>query len=135
MCVGGLHHLGTNKVQLVLLYIPRNNFRIPHATLTLILILILILTLTITNPNPYPNSNPNPNPKVGRVRGVFWSYAHTTDVTELNSEKVYLRSQILERASIGEYWNNFSVPVLPENVTFTFFRTCWCYSEAYNTGT
>ena len=23
---------------------------------------------------------------------------------------------------------------LPENVIFTFFRTCWCYSEAYNTG-
>ena len=44
-------------------------------------------------------------------------------------------SQILERPSIGEYWNIFDVPVLPENVTFTFFRTCWCYSEAYNTGT
>ena len=52
-----------------------------------------------------------------------------------NSEKVYLRSQILERPSIGEYWNIFGVPVLPENVIFTFFRTCWCYSEAYNTGT
>ena len=51
------------------------------------------------------------------------------------SEKVYFRSQILERPSIGEYWNFFGVPVLPENVIFTFFRTCWCYSEAYNTGT
>ena len=50
-------------------------------------------------------------------------------------EKVYFRSQILERPSIGEYWNIFDVPVLPENVIFTFFRTCWCYSEAYNTGT
>ena len=50
-------------------------------------------------------------------------------------EKVYFRSQILERPSIGEYWNIFNVPVLPENVIFTFFRTCWCYSEAYNTGT
>ena len=49
-------------------------------------------------------------------------------------EKVNFRSQILVRPSIGEYWNIFVVPVLPENVTFTFFRTCWCYSEAYNTG-
>ena len=51
------------------------------------------------------------------------------------SEKVYFRSQILERPSIGEYWNISGVPVLPENVIFTSFRTCWCYSEAYNTGT
>ena len=49
-------------------------------------------------------------------------------------EKVYFRSQILERPSIGEYWN-ISGAVLPENVIFTFFGTCWCYSEAYNTGT
>ena len=52
-----------------------------------------------------------------------------------NMEKVYFRSQILERPSIGEYWNIFGVPVLPENVIYTLFRTCWCYSEAYNTGT
>ena len=51
------------------------------------------------------------------------------------SEKVYFRSQILECPSIGQYWNIFGVPVLPENVILTFFRTCWCYSEAYNTGT
>ena len=51
-----------------------------------------------------------------------------------NVEKVYFRSQILERPSIGEYWNIFGVPVLPENVIFTFFRTCWSYLEAYNTG-
>ena len=51
------------------------------------------------------------------------------------TEKVYFRSQILERPSIGEYWNISGVPVLPENMIFTFFRTCWCYSEAYNTGT
>ena len=50
-------------------------------------------------------------------------------------EKVNFRSQILERPSIGEYWNISGVPVLPENVIFTSFRTCWCYSEAYNTGT
>ena len=49
--------------------------------------------------------------------------------------EVYFRSQILERPSIGEYWNIFGVPVLLENVIFTFFRTCWCYSEAYDTGT
>ena len=37
--------------------------------------------------------------------------------------------------SIAKYWNISSVAVLPENVIFTFFRTCWCYSDAYNTGT
>ena len=52
----------------------------------------------------------------------------------LPREKVYFRSQILERPSIGEYWNISGVPVLSENVIFTFFRTGWCYSEAYNTG-
>ena len=41
----------------------------------------------------------------------------------------------MERPSIGEYWNISGVPVLPENVIFTFFRTCWYYSEAYNTRT
>ena len=50
-------------------------------------------------------------------------------------EKVYFRSKILECPSIGEYWNISGVPVLPENVIFTFFRMCWRYSEAYNTGT
>ena len=49
-------------------------------------------------------------------------------------EKVYFRSQILERPSIGEYWKISCVPVLPENVIFTFFWMCWCYSEAFNTG-
>ena len=35
-------------------------------------------------------------------------------------------SQILDPPSIGEYWNIFGVPVLPENVIFeTFFRMCW----------
>ena len=52
-----------------------------------------------------------------------------------DTEKVYFRSQILERPSIGEYWNISGVPVLPENVIFTSFRMCWCHSEAYNTGT
>ena len=52
-----------------------------------------------------------------------------------NGKKVYFRSQILERPSIGEYWNIFGVPVLPENVISAIFRTCWCYSEAYNTRT
>ena len=47
-------------------------------------------------------------------------------------EKVYFKSQILGRPSIGEYWHIIGVPLLPENVTFTFFRMCWCYSEAYN---
>ena len=42
-------------------------------------------------------------------------------------EKVNFRSQILEcRPSIGQYWNIFGVPVLPENVILTFFRTCYC---------
>ena len=49
-------------------------------------------------------------------------------------EKVYFRSQILEHSSIGEYWNISGVPVLSGNVIFTFFRTCWCHSEAHNTG-
>ena len=40
------------------------------------------------------------------------------------SEKVNFRSQILECPSIGQYWNIFGVPVLPENVILTFFRTC-----------
>ena len=37
------------------------------------------------------------------------------------TEKVYFRSQILERPSIGKYWNISGVPVLTENVIFTFF--------------
>ena len=41
----------------------------------------------------------------------------------------------LERPSIDEYWNISGVSVLPENVIFTFFRTCRFYSEAFNTGT
>ena len=56
-------------------------------------------------------------------------------LVEVLTEKVNFRSQILVCPSIGEYWNTFGVPVLPENVIFTFFRMCWCYSEAYNTGT
>ena len=35
-------------------------------------------------------------------------------------KKVYFRSQILERPSIGGYWNISGVPVLPENVVFMF---------------
>ena len=31
-------------------------------------------------------------------------------------ENVYFRSQILERSSIGKYWNISGVPVLPENL-------------------
>ena len=58
-----------------------------------------------------------------------------SDILIIFSEKVKFRSQILVSPSIGEYWNTFGVPVLPENVIFTFFRMCWCYSEAYNTGT
>ena len=48
--------------------------------------------------------------------------------------KVYLRSQILDRPSINEYWHISGVPVLPENVILTFFRMCRCYPEAHNTG-
>ena len=50
-------------------------------------------------------------------------------------EKVYFRSQILERSSIGKYWNISGVPVLPGNVIFTFFRTYRWHPEANNTGT
>ena len=52
-----------------------------------------------------------------------------------NREKVYFSSQILERPSISEYWNISGVPVLTENVIFTFFRTCWWHPEANNTRT
>ena len=67
----------------------------------------------------------------------FLRFTLFSNVNEFTTslEKVYFRSQILERPSIVEYWNISGVPVLPENVIFTFFRTCWCYSEAYNTGT
>ena len=43
---------------------------------------------------------------------------------KLTTEKVNFRSQILECPSIGQYWDIFGVPVLPENVILTFFRTC-----------
>ena len=50
-------------------------------------------------------------------------------------EKVYFKSQILERPSIGEYWNIYGVPVLPENVIFTFFlEHAGVIQDAYNTG-
>ena len=39
-------------------------------------------------------------------------------------ENIYIRSQILECPSIGQYWNISGVPVLAENVIFTFFRKC-----------
>ena len=39
-------------------------------------------------------------------------------------EKIYLRSQILECPSIGEYWKISCVPVLLQNVIFMFARTC-----------
>ena len=51
------------------------------------------------------------------------------------SIKVYFTSQILEHPSIGEYWNISGVPVLPVNVIFTFFGTCWWNPETNNTGT
>ena len=67
---------------------------------------------------------------------LFWPWSKCIHSNRKGiMEKVYFRSQILERPSIGEYWNISSVPVLPENVIFTFFKTCRCYSEAYNTGT
>ena len=34
----------------------------------------------------------------------------------------------------SQYWWIFGVPVLPENVIFTFFRKCYCYPEAHSTG-
>ena len=41
---------------------------------------------------------------------LFWWWPHDCGTLE----KVYLRSQILERPSIGEYWNIYGVPVLPK---------------------
>ena len=51
--------------------------------------------------------------------GIFYSKFQLVSTFAICSkfwEKVYFRSQILERPSIGEYWNIFGVPVLPENV-------------------
>ena len=50
-------------------------------------------------------------------------------------EKVNFKSQILERPSIGKYWNILCVPVSSGNVIFTSFRTCWWHPEENNTGT
>ena len=47
---------------------------------------------------------------------------------------VYFRSQILERPSIGEYWDIAGAPVLPENVIFAFFGKYWWDPEANNSG-
>ena len=64
----------------------------------------------------------------GKSIEIWWFHKEIT-------EKVYFRSQIPECASIGEYWNISGVPVLPKNGIFTFFRSCWRYPEANNTGT
>ena len=55
----------------------------------------------------------------GNVRSI--QYSQSSNLVAQNSrglfrkrEKVYFRSQILERPSIGEYWNISGVPVLPE---------------------
>ena len=40
------------------------------------------------------------------------------------AEKVYLRSQILERPSMVEYWKISGIPVVLENAIFTLFRKC-----------
>ena len=65
---------------------------------------------------------------------VLWNKEQICFKKKKKKGKVYFRSKILECPSIGQYWNISGVPVLPENVIFMFFRTCWCYSEAYNTG-
>ena len=38
------------------------------------------------------------------------------NVAKQSREKVYFRSQILERPSIGKYWNISGVPILPVSV-------------------
>ena len=64
-----------------------------------------------------------------------WNY-NQTEWPDLGSlEKVYCRSQMLERPSIGKNWNISGVPVLLENVIFTFSKTCQYYKEAHNTAT
>ena len=79
------------------------------------------------------------NLELVNLKCVTYTQPIPLSLTKLNLinilEKVYFRSQILERPSIGEYWNISGVSVLSENVTFTFFRTCWLHSEANNTGT
>ena len=81
-------------------------------------------------------THPPPNLAKGPLLATKWSETEVfvRGLKEVR-EKVYFRSQILERPRIGEYWNIFGVPVLNENVISIFYRTCWCYSEAYNTGT
>ena len=71
------------------------------------------------------------NLKIHKVRRLrIFSKEHTNKSYTLmkpekcNYETVYFRSQILERPSIGEYWNISGVPVLPENVISTLLRTC-----------
>ena len=53
-----------------------------------------------------------------------WSNAGVNASSIVRNGTLYFRSQILERHSIGEYWNISGVPELPKNVIFTFFRTC-----------
>ena len=74
-------------------------------------------------------NNCNLNKEIGNViiyedirKNYLFNYFN--DVLTAFPEKVNFRSQILERPSIGEYWNILGIPVLPENVIFTFFRMC-----------
>ena len=41
-----------------------------------------------------------------------------------NQKKVFLGPRYWNPPSIGEYWNISGLPVLPENVTFRFFKMC-----------
>ena len=50
-------------------------------------------------------------------------------------ENVYLRSQILERPSIGNNWNISCIPVLTENVMFTFYNVLRFIPQIWNAKT
>ena len=67
--------------------------------------------------------------KLAQQLGKYPGGTHESGCTHALEEKckkgkVYLRSQILKHPSIGEYWDTYGVPVLPESVIFTLFRTC-----------
>ena len=54
--------------------------------------------------------------KPNKPKHVFSVVFQPNFTPKQDLEKVYFRSQILECPSIGEYWNIFGIPVLPENV-------------------
>ena len=63
------------------------------------------------------------------LQDLVWWNGNIRLKTKKFLEKVYFRSQILEHPSIGEYWNIFGVPVLPENFLRRMVRAWNLYFE------